>query len=200
MSEPERKFTPKEGAADPYATRLVAELPHDRGILTCHYDPAAPFLFAGARDYLLHRWDLSKEPVVEPPADPKRSRKLRPCQSRRRTLARNSPGTTAGWRAFRFLKTASEWRPAILSGEPSCGRIEPAHRSRTLLGKLTKGRFEKSAPAPTASCSPRLAMTEPFGSGKRTGKASSFTSCSDMTATFITSRSIPMAKASSRPT
>ena len=56
MSEPERKFTPKEGGADPYATRLVAELLHDRGILTCHYDPAAPFLFAGARDYLLPRW------------------------------------------------------------------------------------------------------------------------------------------------
>lgn len=78
MSEPERKFTPKDGGADPYATRLVAELPHDRGILTCHYDPAAPFLFAGARDYLLHRWDLSKEPVVEPPADPKKKPKTPP--------------------------------------------------------------------------------------------------------------------------
>lgn len=78
MSEPEPKYVPKPDGADPFATRLVAELKHDRGILSCQYDPTADYLFAGARDYLLHRWDLSQEPVVEPPADPKKKPKTPP--------------------------------------------------------------------------------------------------------------------------
>lgn len=75
---PQPKYTPKADGADPFATRLVAELKHDRGILACRYDHTAKFLFAGARDYLLHRWDLGIEPVVEPPADPKKKPRLPP--------------------------------------------------------------------------------------------------------------------------
>ena len=60
------------------ATRLVAELKHDRGILACRYDQASPFLFAGARDYFLHRWDLSQTPVLEEPADPKKKPRFPP--------------------------------------------------------------------------------------------------------------------------
>jgi len=71
-------FTPLPGGADPMATRLVAEMPHDRGVLACQYDPQGGFLFAAARDYFLHRWDLSQEPVVEPPADPKKKPKVPP--------------------------------------------------------------------------------------------------------------------------
>ena len=78
MNEPAKKFVPKPDGVDPYATRLVAELKHDRGILACQFDPAGPFLFAGARDYLVHRWDLAKKPVVEPPADPKKKPKVPP--------------------------------------------------------------------------------------------------------------------------
>jgi WD40 repeat protein len=75
---PEPKFTPKPDGADPFATRLIAELKHDRGILGCQYDPSSEFLFAGARDYFVHRWDLKREPVVEPPADPKKKPKIPP--------------------------------------------------------------------------------------------------------------------------
>ena len=72
------KYVPKPGGADPFAIRLAAVLKHNRGILTCKYDAKADFLFAGARDYLLHRWDLSQTPVVEPPADPKKKPKVPP--------------------------------------------------------------------------------------------------------------------------
>ena len=72
------KYVPPAGGADPFATRLTAELPHDRGILVARYDPSNRFLFAGARDTLLHRWDLSIEPAVEPPADPKKKPKTPP--------------------------------------------------------------------------------------------------------------------------
>lgn len=75
---PQPKFVPKPDGADPVATRLVAELKHDRGILACRYDPTASFLFAGARDYFVHRWDLSQKPEVEPPADPKKKPKIPP--------------------------------------------------------------------------------------------------------------------------
>ncbi len=73
--ETKPKFVPKPSGADPFATRLVAELKHDRGILACRYDPTGKFLFAGARDYLVHRWDLSMEPVLPPPPDPPPKRK-----------------------------------------------------------------------------------------------------------------------------
>lgn len=75
---PQPKFTPKPDGADPLATRLVAELKHDRGILACQYDPTAKFLYAGARDYFVHRWDLAREAVIEPPADPKKKSRVPP--------------------------------------------------------------------------------------------------------------------------
>jgi WD40 repeat protein len=76
--EPAPKFVPKPDGADPFATRLVCELKHDRGIMSCRYEPTARFLFAGARDYLVHRWDLSVAPVIEPPADPKKKPRFPP--------------------------------------------------------------------------------------------------------------------------
>ncbi|QDU93491.1 WD40 repeat domain-containing protein [Lignipirellula cremea] len=60
-------FTPRPGAADPFALRLVRELPHDRGALSCCYDPSGRYLFAGARDLFVHRWDLAAEPLVPEP-------------------------------------------------------------------------------------------------------------------------------------
>ena len=71
-------FEPKPGGADPVATRLVAELPHDRGILACQYEQSGKYLFSGARDYFVHRWDLSQEPTLEPPSDPKKKPKTPP--------------------------------------------------------------------------------------------------------------------------
>ena len=77
-SETQPKYVPQPGGADPFATRLVAELQHDRGILACRFDRQAKFLFAGARDYLVHRWDLSQAPVLEPPVDPKKKPRFPP--------------------------------------------------------------------------------------------------------------------------
>lgn len=76
--ESEPKYVPKPDGAASVATRLVAELKHDRGILACKYDSANQFLFAGARDYFVHRWDLAKEPVLEPPVDPKKKPRYPP--------------------------------------------------------------------------------------------------------------------------
>ncbi len=67
MSEPADKneakseeptYTPKPGGADPKATRLLQELKHDRGVLACRFDAEGRFVFAGAQDYLVHRWNL----------------------------------------------------------------------------------------------------------------------------------------------
>lgn len=76
MDEP--KYVPKSEVAAPIATRLVAEPKHDRGILACKYYQGNQFLFSGARDYFVHRWDLSKDPVLEPPADPKKKPRYPP--------------------------------------------------------------------------------------------------------------------------
>lgn len=64
------RYVPGKTRANPLATRLVAELKHDRGILTCRYDPTNQFLFAGARDNFVHRWDLAQKPVIDPDAKP----------------------------------------------------------------------------------------------------------------------------------
>jgi WD40 repeat protein len=72
------KFIAKPDGADPFATRLVRELKHDRGIMACRYEPSAKYLFAGARDYLVHRWDLSAGGVIDPPADPKKKPRFPP--------------------------------------------------------------------------------------------------------------------------
>lgn len=57
-AEPQ-KFTVKPDAADPYGTWLKRELKHDRGLLASRYDPAGKFVFTGAFDNFVHRWDLS---------------------------------------------------------------------------------------------------------------------------------------------
>lgn len=75
MADVQPTYTPKLGGADPFATRLVAELPHDRGILACRYDLDGSFLFTGARDYFVHRWDMSRKPVPPPLPDPPPKRK-----------------------------------------------------------------------------------------------------------------------------
>lgn len=71
-------YVPKSDGADPFATHLVSEWKHDRGILACCFDPKAAYLFAGARDYLLHRWDLSQEPQPETATEPKQKPRFPP--------------------------------------------------------------------------------------------------------------------------
>jgi len=55
------KYVPKADGVDPYATRLIRELKQDRAILACRYDATGQFVFTGAQDYLIHRWDLADE-------------------------------------------------------------------------------------------------------------------------------------------
>ncbi|MFT5466729.1 MAG: WD40 repeat protein [Verrucomicrobiales bacterium] len=55
------KYGVKPDCADPYATWLKRELKHDRGQLASRYDPSGRYLFTGALDNFVHRWDLSDE-------------------------------------------------------------------------------------------------------------------------------------------
>lgn len=43
---------------DPAATRLVQTITHDRPLMACCIDPSGDFVFAGAQDNNVHRWDL----------------------------------------------------------------------------------------------------------------------------------------------
>lgn len=63
------KFTAQPNGADPLATRLVRELPHDRGILACRFAQQGRYLFAGARDNFVHRWDLDHQPPADAEAE-----------------------------------------------------------------------------------------------------------------------------------
>ncbi|MFN0053046.1 MAG: WD40 repeat domain-containing protein [Planctomycetales bacterium] len=59
-------FEKSAPAADPAATRLVQTITHDRPLLSCRFDPQGNFLFAGAQDNSLHRWDLYSGVGVHP--------------------------------------------------------------------------------------------------------------------------------------
>ncbi len=47
------------GAANPTRTRLARELRHNSPLFSCRIDPTGRFVFAGAQDSLIHRWDLT---------------------------------------------------------------------------------------------------------------------------------------------
>ena len=59
-AEPQ-KYDVKPGRADPYATWLKRELKHDCALLASRYDVSGRYLFTGAFDNFVHRWDLSDE-------------------------------------------------------------------------------------------------------------------------------------------
>ncbi len=44
--------------ADPQATHVVQELKHDSAFVSCRFDPTGRFVFAGAQDATIARWDL----------------------------------------------------------------------------------------------------------------------------------------------
>lgn len=44
---------------DPTKTRETKKLEHSAPLLSCRFDPTGKYVFAGAEDYLLHRWDLA---------------------------------------------------------------------------------------------------------------------------------------------
>ena len=44
--------------ADPTKTRCGAEYEHDAPFLSCRFYPTGRFLFAGAQDNTIQRWDL----------------------------------------------------------------------------------------------------------------------------------------------
>lgn len=48
----------------PEETKLLREYKHDRPLTACHWDPQSRFVFFGAEDHLVHRFDLSSEKVV----------------------------------------------------------------------------------------------------------------------------------------
>ncbi|MFO0947033.1 MAG: WD40 repeat domain-containing protein [Planctomycetota bacterium] len=50
--------------ANPASMHELLSMKHSRPLLACRFDPAGKFLFTGAQDYLIQRWDLaSGKPV-----------------------------------------------------------------------------------------------------------------------------------------
>jgi len=49
---------------DPAAVRLLQTISHDRPVLTCQFDADGDFLFGGAQDNNLHRWELFTSSAV----------------------------------------------------------------------------------------------------------------------------------------
>ena len=47
------------GIVDPARTRMVQELRHNSPLLGCRFDPTGRFVFAGAQDNTIQRWELS---------------------------------------------------------------------------------------------------------------------------------------------
>jgi WD40 repeat protein len=52
------------GAADPVPTRMVQELRHNSPLLSCRFDPTGRFVFAGAQDNTIQRWELDSSQRV----------------------------------------------------------------------------------------------------------------------------------------
>lgn len=52
-------------AVDPKATREIKKLDHASPLLSCRFDPTGRYVFAGAEDYLLHRWELASGTKTE---------------------------------------------------------------------------------------------------------------------------------------
>src|SRR5262249_15932253 len=51
--------TPTPGQLDPTRTRMVHDLRHNSPLLGCRFDPSGRFVFAGAQDNTVVRWDLA---------------------------------------------------------------------------------------------------------------------------------------------
>jgi WD40 repeat protein len=47
------------GGIDPARTRMVQELRHNSPLLGCRFDPSGRFVFAGAQDNTIQRWELA---------------------------------------------------------------------------------------------------------------------------------------------
>jgi WD40 repeat protein len=47
------------GPVDPARTRLVRALPHNSPFLSCRFDPTGRFVFGGAQDNTIQRWDVA---------------------------------------------------------------------------------------------------------------------------------------------
>jgi WD40 repeat protein len=53
-----------EIAIDPTKTRLITERAHDRPLTACRYDPTGRFVFFGAEDNLVHRYEIETKAVA----------------------------------------------------------------------------------------------------------------------------------------
>jgi WD40 repeat protein len=53
-----------EGQITPARTRMVLELRHTSPLLSCRFDPAGRFVFAGAQDNSIQRWELANHAKV----------------------------------------------------------------------------------------------------------------------------------------
>ncbi|MCI0460692.1 MAG: WD40 repeat domain-containing protein [Gemmataceae bacterium] len=49
----------QSGQLDPTRTRMAQELRHNSPLFSCRIDPTGRFVFAGAQDNAIHRWDIA---------------------------------------------------------------------------------------------------------------------------------------------
>jgi WD40 repeat protein len=59
LSVPSLPGSPAPGRIDPAGTRMVQELRHTRPLFSCRFDPSGRFVFAGAQDNAVQRWELN---------------------------------------------------------------------------------------------------------------------------------------------
>ncbi|OYW17381.1 MAG: hypothetical protein B7Z55_12630, partial [Planctomycetales bacterium 12-60-4] len=55
-------------SADPVQTHVAQQLKHDAPLIACRFDPTGRFVFAGAQDNKVLRWDLMTEGKTNLPA------------------------------------------------------------------------------------------------------------------------------------
>jgi len=54
-------------AAQPEKTHVAKELKHGKPLVSCRFDPAGRFVFAGSEDDSVQRWDLNADPAKVKP-------------------------------------------------------------------------------------------------------------------------------------
>jgi WD40 repeat protein len=78
MSEATTQQPQTTNKLDPKSLRLIREMTHDRGVLTCRWSSDDREIFAGAQDEFVHRWNFGDLPLVDAATIAKLVKKAKP--------------------------------------------------------------------------------------------------------------------------
>ena len=160
---------PEPDQPDPAKTHLVQDLKHTSPLLGCRIDPSGAFVFAGAQDNTVVRWQL---------ADGKKT-----------ALAGHKSWVRALAFAADKLAFSGDYTGQLLAWPPT-----PTRRHRPGRGPPTRVGYAPWRSAPTANCWSRAATTIGSSSGP-SPTASRCMSSPDTIVTSTTSLFIPRANA-----